>query len=247
MGGKQMTTLKDFDARTIGGEEQSLEQYLGQVVLVVNTASMCGFTPQFGGLEKLYSELRDQGLVVLGFPCDQFANQEYAEEVEIEDFCRTNYGVTFPMFAKVDVNGKDAHPLFGWLRSETGGVLGDSIKWNFTKFLVDPQGAVLRRFEPTVTPEQCADIIAREPKVVHYPMPDGTVKLAAGWLIDACGWKGKTLGHAGVYEKQALVLVNRGTPEHPCTGGEVMTLARAIQTSVYERFGIRLEPEPVVW
>jgi len=99
---------------------------------------------------------------------------------------------------------------------------------------------------PTVTPEQCADIIGRDPKVVHYPMPDGSIKLAAGWLIDACGWKGKTLGHAGVYEKQALVLVNRGDAEHPCTGGEVMTLARAIQTSVYERFGIRLEPEPVV-
>ncbi len=99
---------------------------------------------------------------------------------------------------------------------------------------------------PTVTPEQCADIIARDPKVVHYPLPDGTVKLAAGWLIDACGWKGKTMGHAGVYEKQALVLVNKGTPAHPCTGGEVMMLAKAIQTSVYERFGIRLEPEPVV-
>ena len=99
---------------------------------------------------------------------------------------------------------------------------------------------------PTVTPEQCADIIARDPKVVHYPMADGSIKLAAGWLIDACGWKGKTVGHAGVYEKQALVLVNRGDDEHPCTGGEVMTLARAIQTSVYERFGIRLEPEPVV-
>ena len=99
---------------------------------------------------------------------------------------------------------------------------------------------------PTVTPEQCADIIARDPKVVHYPMPDGSIKLAAGWLIDACGWKGKTVGHAGVYDKQALVLVNRGDAEHPCTGGEVMTLARAIQTSVYERFGIRLEPEPVV-
>jgi len=99
---------------------------------------------------------------------------------------------------------------------------------------------------PTVTPEQCADIIGREPKVVHYPMPDGSIKLAAGWLIDACGWKGKTVGHAGVYDKQALVLVNRGDAEHPCTGGEVMTLARAIQTSVYERFGIRLEPEPVV-
>ncbi|MFT3717569.1 UDP-N-acetylmuramate dehydrogenase [Pseudorhodoferax sp.] len=99
---------------------------------------------------------------------------------------------------------------------------------------------------PTVTPEQCADIIGREPRVVHYPMPDGNVKLAAGWLIDACGWKGKSVGNAGVYEKQALVLVNRGGDAHPATGGEVMTLARAIQTSVYERFGIRLEPEPVV-
>ncbi len=99
---------------------------------------------------------------------------------------------------------------------------------------------------PNVTPEQCADIIGRDPKVVHYPMPDGSIKLAAGWLIDACGWKGKNLGHAGVYEKQALVLVNKGDAEHPCTGGEVMTLAKAIQTSVYERFGIRLEPEPVV-
>ncbi|MFT4243217.1 MAG: UDP-N-acetylmuramate dehydrogenase [Acidovorax sp.] len=99
---------------------------------------------------------------------------------------------------------------------------------------------------PTVTPEQCQDIIAREPKIVHYPMPDGSIKLAAGWLIDACGWKGKSVGKAGVYEKQALVLVNRGTREDSVTGGEVMTLARAIQTSVYERFGIRLEPEPVV-
>jgi UDP-N-acetylmuramate dehydrogenase len=99
---------------------------------------------------------------------------------------------------------------------------------------------------PTVTPEQCADIIARDPKIVHYPMADGSIKLAAGWLIDACGWKGKTMGNAGVYEKQALVLVNRGGKAHPATGGEVMTLAKAIQTSVYERFGIRLEPEPVV-
>lgn len=99
---------------------------------------------------------------------------------------------------------------------------------------------------PTVSADQCADIIARDPKVVHYPMPDGSIKLAAGWLIDACGWKGKSVGHAGVYEKQALVLVNRGGRENPCTGGEVMTLAKAIQTSVYERFGIMLEPEPVV-
>ena len=99
---------------------------------------------------------------------------------------------------------------------------------------------------PTVTPEQCVDIIARDPKIVHYPMADGSIKLAAGWLIDACGWKGKSVGNAGVYEKQALVLVNRGGAAHPVTGGEVMTLAKAIQTSVYERFGLRLEPDPVV-
>jgi UDP-N-acetylmuramate dehydrogenase len=99
---------------------------------------------------------------------------------------------------------------------------------------------------PTVTPEQCADIIARDPKVVHYHLDDGRIKLAAGWLIDSCGWKGKTVGHAGVYEKQALVLINIGGRDNPCTGGEVMTLAKAIQTSVYERFGILLEPEPVV-
>uniref|UniRef100_UPI00261BACD3 glutathione peroxidase n=1 Tax=Propioniciclava sp. TaxID=2038686 RepID=UPI00261BACD3 len=130
-----MTNLQDFEARTITGHDQRLADYLGMVVLVVNTASKCGFTPQFAGLEKQYEDLRDQGLVVLGFPCDQFANQEFADDTEIAEFCQLNYGVTFPMFAKVDVNGRDAHPLFTWLRSEAGGVLGDAIKWNFTKFL----------------------------------------------------------------------------------------------------------------
>ena len=154
-----MTNLKDFEARTITGEEQALEQYVGKVVLVVNTASMCGFAPQFGGLEKLYSELGDQGLVVLGFPSDQFGGQEYDDEVEIADFCRLNYGVSFPMFAKVDVNGKAAHPLFSWLRSETSGLLGDSIKWNFTKFLVDRDGNVVRRYAPNVPPEAIEDDI----------------------------------------------------------------------------------------
>jgi UDP-N-acetylmuramate dehydrogenase len=131
----------------------------------------------------------------------------------------------------------DAQTLFDWIVAIRQAKLPDPA-------VIGNAGSFFKN--PTVTPEQCADIIAREPKVVHYPMPDGSVKLAAGWLIDACGWKGKTVGHAGVYEKQALVLVNRGTLEHPCTGGEVMTLAKAIQTSVYERFGIRLEPEPVV-
>jgi UDP-N-acetylmuramate dehydrogenase len=131
----------------------------------------------------------------------------------------------------------DATTLFDWIVAIRRAKLPDPA-------VIGNAGSFFKN--PTVTPEQCADIIARDPKVVHYPMADGSIKLAAGWLIDACGWKGKTVGHAGVYEKQALVLVNRGDDEHPCTGGEVMTLARAIQTSVYERFGIRLEPEPVV-
>jgi len=139
--------------------------------------------------------------------------------------------------AETGIHAPDARQIFDWVVAIRRAKLPDPA-------LIGNAGSFFKN--PTVTPEQCADIIARDPKVVHYPMPDGTVKLAAGWLIDACGWKGKTLGHAGVYEKQALVLVNRGNAEHPCTGGEVMTLARAIQTSVYERFGIRLEPEPVV-
>jgi len=130
-------------------------------VLVVNTASKCGFTPQFGGLEQLYTDLRDEGFVVLGFPCDQFANQEFAEDSETAEFCQLNYGVSFPMFAKVDVNGAEAHPLFAWMRSEKGGVLGDAIKWNFTKFLVDRSGRVVRRYAPTVKPDAIeADIRA---------------------------------------------------------------------------------------
>jgi glutathione peroxidase len=146
------TTLADFEARTITGQQQQLAEYLGSVVLVVNTASKCGLTPQFQGLENLYSDLREQGLVVLGFPCDQFAKQEFDEDAEIADFCQLNYGVTFPMFAKVDVNGSEAHPLFGWLRSEQGGVLGDAIKWNFTKFLIGRDGKPVRRYAPTVDP-----------------------------------------------------------------------------------------------
>lgn len=147
-----MSSLQDFHAKTITGTEQGLDAYLGKVVLVVNTASKCGFTPQFGGLEKLYDDLASEGLVVLGFPCDQFANQEFADDAETADFCQLNYGVTFPMFAKIDVNGADAHPLFTWLRSEKGGVLGDAIKWNFTKFLINRDGQVVARYAPTVDP-----------------------------------------------------------------------------------------------
>ncbi|HEY3548898.1 MAG TPA: glutathione peroxidase [Propionicimonas sp.] len=156
-----MTSLIDFEAKTITGKDKRLDEYLGQVVLVVNTASKCGLTPQFEGLEKLYSGLREEGLVVLGFPCDQFANQEFDNDAETADFCQMNYGVTFPMFAKVDVNGSKAHPLFGWLRDEQGGVLGDAIKWNFTKFLINREGKAVARYAPTVAPEDIeADIRA---------------------------------------------------------------------------------------
>jgi len=152
-----MTTLQDFTATTITGKDQALGDYLGKVVLVVNTASKCGFTPQFEGLEKLYGDLAEQGLVVLGFPCDQFANQEFDNDHETAEFCQLNYGVTFPMFHKIDVNGSHAHPLFTWLRKEKGGFLGDAVKWNFTKFLVNREGEVVGRYAPTVAP---ADIEA---------------------------------------------------------------------------------------
>jgi len=156
-----MATLPDFEAKTITGKDQRLAEYLGKVVLVVNTASKCGLTPQFEGLEKLYGSLRAEGLVVLGFPCDQFANQEFDNDAATADFCQLNYGVSFPMFAKVDVNGRDAHPLFGWLREEQGGVLGDAIKWNFTKFLINREGRAVARYAPTVPPEAIeADIRA---------------------------------------------------------------------------------------
>jgi glutathione peroxidase len=137
-----MTTLHDFTATTLAGREQPLSEYAGKVVLVVNTASRCGFTPQYAGLEELWETYRDRGLVVLGFPCNQFGAQEPGTAEEIGEFCSLNYGVSFPMFAKVDVNGPGAHPLWTWLRQEKGGVLGDAIKWNFTKFLVGKDGQV---------------------------------------------------------------------------------------------------------
>jgi glutathione peroxidase len=148
-----MTSLQDFEARTITGQDQRLADYLGKVVLVVNTASKCGNTPQFAGLEKLYEHLRPQGLVVLGFPCDQFAHQEFDDDAETAEFCQLNYGVTFPMFSKVDVNGPTAHPLFAWLRTGEDGTLGDPIGWNFAKFLVDREGKVVRRYDPKFQPE----------------------------------------------------------------------------------------------
>ncbi len=147
-----MTTAFDFEATTIGGEVASLGNYRGQVLLVVNTASQCGFTPQYEGLEQLHRDFAERGLTVLGFPCDQFGHQEPGSEEEIASFCTTTYGVSFPMFAKVDVNGDNAHPLYAWLRSEQMGPLGGKIKWNFTKFLVGRDGSVVKRYGSTTKP-----------------------------------------------------------------------------------------------
>ena len=154
-----MPTLYDFTATTLDGRERPLADYRGQVALVVNTASKCGFASQFGGLETLYQTHRDAGLVVLGFPSDQFAKQEYDDADQIAEFCQVNYGVSFPMFARIDVNGRTAHPLYRWLRDEAGGLLGGAIKWNFTKFLVDREGRVVRRYAPTVEPAAIEDDI----------------------------------------------------------------------------------------
>jgi glutathione peroxidase len=154
-----MPTLSDFNATTLDGREQDLADYQGKVVLVVNTASQCGLTPQFAGLESLYEKYVDQGLVVLGFPCNQFAGQEPGTSDEIGEFCQKNYGVSFPMFDKIEVNGENTHPLYRWLRTEKGGLLGDAIKWNFTKFLVGRDGQVIKRYAPTTEPEKIADDI----------------------------------------------------------------------------------------
>lgn len=149
-----MTTAYDFSATDIDGQVRSLDEYRGKALLIVNVASKCGFTPQYEGLEKLWRQYRDQGLVVLGFPCDQFGHQEPGDEAEIKNFCSLSYDVTFPMFAKVDVNGDAAHPLWQWLKQEKKGFLGTSgIKWNFTKLLVGRDGQVIERFAPTDKPE----------------------------------------------------------------------------------------------
>ena len=146
----------DFSARDIAGTERSLAAYRGSVLLIVNVASRCGFTPQYAGLEALHRKYRDRGFEVLGFPCNQFGAQEKGSEAEIAQFCSRNYGVTFPMFAKIDVNGPKAHPLYAYLKGEKGGLLGSAIKWNFTKFLVDRSGRVVSRHAPTTTPESLA-------------------------------------------------------------------------------------------
>jgi glutathione peroxidase len=149
-----MTSLQDFSARSIDGRDVSLSDYQGQVVLVVNTASQCGFTPQYQGLQELHDSYAAQGFTVLGFPCDQFGHQEPGDDAEIAGFCERNFGVTFPLFSKIEVNGSGAHPLYQWLRSEKGGMLGSKIKWNFTKYLLGKDGQVIGRYSPTTKPEK---------------------------------------------------------------------------------------------
>jgi glutathione peroxidase len=160
--------LYDIEVTTIDGRRQTLARYRGKALLIVNVASKCGFTPQYEGLEALYRRHKNRGLVVLGFPCDQFGNQEPGDEAEIRNFCSTTYGVTFPMFAKVEVNGANTHPLYQHLKSARPGLLGsEAIKWNFTKFLVGRDGAVLERYAPKDTPEKIGEDLA--PLLVEAP------------------------------------------------------------------------------
>ncbi len=147
-----MTSIHDFSARQTDGKTVPLKKYRGKVMLIVNTASACGFTPQFAGLQQLHQRYASQGFAVLGFPCDQFGHQEPGDEDEIKSFCSLRYDVSFPMFSKIDVNGDDAHPLYEHLRGEKPGLLGGKIKWNFTKFLVDREGRVVKRYAPTTKP-----------------------------------------------------------------------------------------------
>ena len=155
------TSIYDAQAKTIDGRMQSLADYRGKTLLIVNVASQCGFTPQYAGLEALYRKFRDRGFVVLGFPCNQFGSQEPGTEADIQGFCSTTYDVTFPLFAKVSVNGPSTHPLYALLKSARPGVLGtEAIKWNFTKFLVSSRGEVVARFAPSDTPEKIEKVIA---------------------------------------------------------------------------------------
>ena len=155
-----MTTIYEFNAKDLNGNVVDFAQFKDKVLLIVNTASKCGFTPQFEGLEKLYQSYKDQGLVVIGFPCNQFGSQDPGSNEEIGEFCQKNYGVSFLMMQKIEVNGDNEHPLYTWLKKQEGGFLTDGIKWNFTKFLVNRRGEVVDRYAPTTKPE------AIEPEIV---------------------------------------------------------------------------------
>lgn len=152
-----MKTVYDFNVKMTNGEEKSLQEYVGKPLIIVNTASKCGFTPQFTGLQELYDKYKDSGLEILGFPCDQFNNQEFDNIEETTQFCQVNYGVTFPILAKIDVNGDNANPLFTFLKEQKKGILSKNIKWNFTKFLVDRNGQVVERYAPTTDPIKMED------------------------------------------------------------------------------------------
>jgi len=154
-----MTTAYDFSATAIDGTERLLADYKGKVLLVVNTATECGFTPQFKSLERVYKEYVDRGLVVLGFPCDQFGGQNPGDDEETAAFCEKNFGVTFPLFSEIEVNGDGAHPLYKWLKDEKGGLTGSKIKWNFTKFLIDTEGNVVKRYGSNTSPYKIKDDI----------------------------------------------------------------------------------------
>lgn len=156
-----MASVYDFEVTKANGEQVSLEDYKGQPLLIVNTASKCGFTPQFSGLQNLYEAYKDDGLMILGFPCDQFNNQEFDDIEETIEFCQVNYGVTFPMMAKVDVNGDEADPLFKFLTVEQKGLLSNKIKWNFTKFLISREGEVIKRYAPQTKAEKIAKDIEK--------------------------------------------------------------------------------------
>ena len=157
-----MTSIYQFEAELLEGENKSLSDYEGKVLLIVNTASKCGFTPQFSGLEKLYEQYKDQGFEVLGFPSNQFGGQDPGSNEQIGEFCQRNYGVTFPMFAKIDVKGPEAHIVFRYLTNNSKGVLGNGIKWNFTKFLINKKGQVVNRYAPTTKPETLTADIEQE-------------------------------------------------------------------------------------
>jgi glutathione peroxidase len=159
---KSNMNFYELEAKKINGETVSMSDFEGKPVVVVNTASKCGLTPQYEGLEELYQKYRDEGLVILGFPCNQFANQEPGSSEDIEEFCQVNYGVSFTMFEKVDVNGKNAHPIFKFLKSKlSGGLLGSRIKWNFTKFVIDKNGKPVKRFAPTTAPQKMEQAIKK--------------------------------------------------------------------------------------
>lgn len=150
----------EFSALSLQGKEIKMESFKGKTVLVVNTASKCGLTPQFEGLEKLYEKYQDKGLVILGFPCNQFAGQEPGDEQSISEVCSINYGVSFPMFSKIEVNGENAHPIYKYLKKELSGLFGGKIKWNFTKFLIDADGNPVKRFSPVTKPEKIDQYLA---------------------------------------------------------------------------------------